>query len=113
MNFFIDPLTLVTFFPLVGVLILLFLKPEQKDPARWVALIVSLITFVISVAILLQFNSQDPDLQMVVSIPWFEAAGLVFTYTLGIDGISILLVLLTTLLTPIAILSPPGIGRAL
>ncbi len=46
------PLTLVTFFPLVGVLVLLFLKPEQKNAVRWVALITSLVTFGISIVVL-------------------------------------------------------------
>ena len=105
MNFNIDPLTLVTFFPLVGVLVLLFLKSEQKDPARWVALITSLITFIISIAILVQFNPQDPDLQMVAFAPWIQVAGWNINYYLGVDGLSILLILLTTLLVPISILS--------
>jgi len=105
MNFNIDPLTLVTFFPLVGVLVLLFLKNEQKDLARWVALITSLITFVISIAILVQFNAQDPDLQMVAFVPWIQVAGWNINYFMGVDGLSILLILLTTLLVPISILS--------
>jgi NADH-quinone oxidoreductase subunit M len=105
MNFNFDLLTLVTFFPLIGVAVLLFLKPEQKNSARWVALITSLITFGISLAILAQFNPQNPDLQMEVVIPWINVAGWVITYYMGVDGLSILLVLLTTLLTAISILS--------
>ena len=105
MNFNIDPLTQVTFFPLDGVLVLLFLKNEQKDLARWVALITSLIRFVISIAILVQFNAQDPDLQMVAFVPWIQVAGWNINYFMGVDGLSILLILLTTLLVPISILS--------
>jgi len=105
MNFLLQPLTLVTFFPLVGVLVLLFLKPEQKTAARWVALITSLITFAISVAVLVQFNPGDPALQMWVNIPWIQVAGWNISYSLGVDGLSILLLMLTTFLTPIAILS--------
>lgn len=105
MNFLLQPLTLVTFFPLVGVLILLFLKPEQKTAARWIALITALITFGISVAILVQFNPKNPDLQMVVNIPWIEVASWKITFSMGIDGLSILLLLLTTLLAPISIFS--------
>ena len=45
MNFLFEPLNLVTFFPLIGVLVLLFIKEEQKNAARWVALVTSLITF--------------------------------------------------------------------
>ncbi len=56
MNLIFHPLTLVTFFPLVGVLVLLFLKEEQKEAARWTALVTSLITFAISIAVLVQFH---------------------------------------------------------
>ena len=105
MNYLIHPLTLVTFFPLVGVLILLFLKEEQRTAARWVALVTSLITFGISIAVLVQFNPQNPDLQMLINIPWIHVAGWTITYAMGVDGLSILLLLLTTLLTPISIIS--------
>jgi len=101
MNFLVYPLTLVTFFPLLGILVLLFLKPEQKTTARWVALITSLITFAISVGVLVQFDPANPDLQMVVNLPWIQVAGWNISYFLGVDGLSILLLLLTTFLTPI------------
>jgi len=105
MNFFLHPLTLVTFFPLVGILVLLFLNSEQKNVIRWTALIASLITFGISVAVLAQFNSADPDLQMEINIPWIQVGGWNIAFQMGVDGLSILLVLLTTFLTPISILS--------
>ncbi|MCU0487969.1 MAG: NADH-quinone oxidoreductase subunit M [Anaerolineales bacterium] len=105
MNYLLHPLTLVTFFPLVGIFILLFLKAEQKNAARWVALVTSLVTFGISIAILLQFNAQDPDLQLLINLPWIQVAGWNISYAMGVDGLSILLLLLTTLLTPISIFS--------
>ena len=105
MNFFLHPLTLVTFFPLLGVLVLLFLKPEQKNAARWIALVTSLLAFAISIGVLVQFNSNDPELQLVIDIPWIQVAGLNIHYFLGVDGLSILLLLLTTFLIPISILS--------
>jgi NADH-quinone oxidoreductase subunit M len=105
MNFPFDPLTLVTFFPLVGVVIILFLKQEQKDAIRWTALITSLITLAISIAVLVQFNPEDPALQMTVNLPWIQVAGWNINYSIGVDGLSILLLLLTTFLTPISILS--------
>jgi NADH-quinone oxidoreductase subunit M len=105
MNFLLQPLTLVTFFPLLGVLVLLFLKPEQKNAARWTALVASLITFAISIAVLVQFLPKDPALQMVIDIPWIQVAGLNIHYFMGVDGLSILLLLLTTFLIPISILS--------
>jgi len=105
MNYYIDPLTLVTFFPVIGIVVLLFLRADQKVHARWVALITSLITFGISLAILVQFNPANPDLQMVVNIPWIQVAGWNISYFMGVDGLSILLILLTTLLTSLSILS--------
>ncbi len=90
---------------MVGALLLLFFKQEQKKAIRWTALIVSLITFALSIWVLYQFDASNPDLQMVISLPWIEIAGWQISYQLGIDGLSILLVLLTTFLTPIALLS--------
>ena len=105
MDFLINPLTLVTFFPLVGVLVLLFINKEQKNALRWTALITSLLTFAISVWILVQFEPGNPDLQFVINLPWIQVAGWNISYYMGVDGISILLVMLTTFLVPISILS--------
>lgn len=105
MNVLFHPLVLVTFLPLVGVLVILFLKPEQKEAARWSALIASLATFLISLATLAQFNPSTPGLQMVVNLPWIVVDQWGMNFHLGVDGLSILLVLLTTFLTPISILS--------
>ena len=105
LDFLLHPLTLVTFFPLVGVLVILFMDKENKTAIRWTALITSLITFGISLWVLVLFNPANPDLQMVIDIPWIEVAGWEISFLMGIDGLSILLVLLTTFLTPISILS--------
>jgi len=105
MNFLFEPLTLVTFFPLVGVLVLLFLPSEKKNLLRWTALVTSLITFGISLWVLSQFRASNPDLQLVAKYDWITVAGWDIRYYLGVDGLSILLVLLTTFLTPISILS--------
>jgi len=105
MNFFLQPLTLLTFFPLVGVLILFFIPSDRKDALRWTALGVSLVTFGISIWVLTMFNASNPDLQLVAQYDWITVAGWNIQYYLGVDGLSILLVLLTTFLTPISILS--------
>ncbi len=105
MNLFLHPLTLVTFLPLVGAVVILFLKNEQKSAARWIALITSLATLGISIAILAQFQRNDPDLQMVIDLPWIQVAGWNIDFHMGVDGLSILLLLLTTFLTPLSILS--------
>ena len=105
MNFVLYPLTLTTFFPLLGVLIILFMKSEHKNAIRWVALLTSLVTFGISIAALVQFDPANPDLQLVVKAPWIQIADWTVYFYMGVDGLSILLVLLTTFLTPISILS--------
>ena len=105
MNFFLQPLTILTFFPLVGVLVLLFINSEAKNALRWTALITSIITFLLSLWVLAMFQASNPDLQLVARYPWITVAGFNIQYFLGVDGLSILLVLLTTLLTPISILS--------
>jgi NADH-quinone oxidoreductase subunit M len=105
MNLLVHPLILVTFFPLVGVFVLLFIKPEDKTLSRWVALITSLVTLVLSVVMLAQFKASNPDLQMVIDLPWITVAGFEISFQMGIDGLSVLLVMLTTFLTPISILS--------
>ena len=98
-------LTLVTFSPLVGVVVLLFLRKEKESTLRWTALITAIITFVLSLVMLAAFDPSDPDLQMVVRVPWFSIGDLQIEYFLGVDGLSILLVLLTTFLTVLAIIS--------
>ncbi|HEY3476536.1 MAG TPA: NADH-quinone oxidoreductase subunit M [Anaerolineales bacterium] len=105
MEFLLQPLTLLTFFPLVGILILFFIPREQKDALRWTALITSLITFGLSLWVLAMFNAGDPNLQLVARYNWITVAGWNIQYFLGVDGLSILLVLLTGFLTPISILS--------
>jgi NADH-quinone oxidoreductase subunit M len=102
---FVHPLTLVTFFPLIGVLILLLTPAEQKNLQRWTALLTSLITFGISIWVLTLFNASNPDLQLVARHDWITVAGWNIRYYLGLDGLSILLLLLTTFITPISILS--------
>ncbi len=98
-------LTLVTFFPIVGVIILLFLHKGRETAMRWTALLTAGITFVLSLIMLAGFDSSDPELQMVVRLAWFSIGDLHIEYFLGVDGLSILLVLLTTFLMVLALLS--------
>ncbi len=98
-------LTVVTFFPLVGVLVILLLRDEQKSAIRWTALLVSLATFILSLVALARFDPSQPGLQLEDHRNWVEIAGWTVSYHLGVDGLSILLLLLTTFLCPIAILS--------
>jgi len=96
-------LTVVTFFPLVGVFVLLLINKEKKDLLRWVGVGTALLTFVFSLVMLGQFDSQDAGMQLVVSETWIQVgSNWSIDYHLGVDGLSVLLVLLGTLLTPIA-----------
>jgi len=98
-------LTLVTFFPLVGALIILVTPKDKTTAVRWIAMAASLLTFGFSLYMLSMFEASNPELQLVVRLPWFSLADWKIEYHLGLDGLSILLVLLTTFLTPISILS--------
>ena len=75
MNFFLQPLTLLTFFPILGILVILFLNSEQKNVIRWTALVTSMITFVISLWVLGMFKASDPNLQLVAKYDWITVAG--------------------------------------
>jgi NADH-quinone oxidoreductase subunit M len=105
MSSFLLTLSLVTFFPLAGVLVILLIPKDRKDAIRWSALVASTLTFALSLVMLSQFNPGQAELQLVERARWFELAGVPIKYSLGVDGLSVLLVLLTTFLTPISILS--------
>lgn len=92
-------LSIITFLPLVGAGVVLLLKGE--GPRKWTALGFSLATFLVSLLLLVQWNPNEPGMQFSELIPWLPGAGI--NYHMGVDGISLWLVLLTTLLTPIAI----------
>jgi NADH-quinone oxidoreductase subunit M len=101
----LHPLLLVTFFPLVGVLVILFLKEEHKNAIRWTALLASLATFGLSLNVLAQFNSADPAIQLEYDLLWLTIGDLPIHLNMGVDGLNVLMVLLTAFLTPLAILS--------
>jgi len=96
-------LSLVTFLPLVGVLIILFLRREQEAAIRWVAFLTSALTFLVSLLLVVNFDRAEAGFQFVERAAWIPAWGI--DYFVGLDGISLWLVLLTTLISPIAILS--------
>jgi len=104
MEFILQPLTLLTFFPLIGVLVILFMNAEQKNAIRWVALGTSLITIGISLWVFSMFDSTNPNLQLEAKYSWINVARFNIYYYLAVDGLSILLVLMTTVLTAISIL---------
>lgn len=98
-------LSLVTFTPLVGAVIVLLLPRERSNLIRWFALAVGLVTFGLSLVMLGMFDASNPDLQLVERATWIQVGDWTIEYHLGVDGLSVLLVLLTTLLVPISIFS--------
>ncbi len=98
-------LSVVTFLPLVGALSLVFTGSDDAATARrarYTALWTTIITFLISLLIPLNFTLAEPGFQLVENHAWL--AGLA-TYKLGVDGISMPLVMLTTFLMPLCILA--------
>ncbi len=96
-------LTIVTFLPLVGVLLLLFIPDKSKAAIKGVTFGTALIDFIISLHLYFHFKSGTAAMQFEVNHSWIPSLGI--NYHFGIDGISLYLVLLTTLLTAIAVLS--------
>ena len=105
MEFLLQPLSLLTFFPILGVVVILFMNSEMKNAIRWVALVTSLIVLGLSFWVLGMFNAPNPDLQLEAKYSWIQVAGWNIYYYLAVDGLSILLVMLTAFLSPISILS--------
>src|SRR5947209_9804141 len=97
-------LSIVAFWPLAGVLVLLFLKKEDKGLIKWWSNFVMISGFLLSVPLWFWFNYENADqMQFVENVRWIQTLGA--NYHVGIDGIWLLLVLLTTLLGPLAVLS--------
>ena len=97
-------LTIVAFLPAVGAIVLMFFNGGNKSLIRVWANLVALVGFLVSVPLFFWFDYDDAaTMQFVERVPWIDALSV--EYAVGIDGISLLLVLLTTMLGPIAILS--------
>ncbi len=96
-------LSTVTFLPLLGALLLLFLPRANEKAIKSLALAASLVTFAVSLLLYAYFEVGSAAMQFSESLPWVSELGI--SYQLGVDGISLWLVLLTTFLTPLAILA--------
>ncbi|HYA95971.1 MAG TPA: NADH-quinone oxidoreductase subunit M [Terriglobales bacterium] len=94
-------LTLVTFVPLAGALLLMIL-PRKDDLARWFALIVTLIGFLLSLHLPIHFERSANGFEYEINVQWITSPNI--HYHLGIDGISMWLVVLTTFLSPLCVL---------
>jgi NADH-quinone oxidoreductase subunit M len=97
-------LSVVTFLPLAGALFIAFLNEDEAGMrnARWVALWTTLIVFAISLILVWRFDPSTADFQFLEKRPWLGGA---INYAMGVDGISLPFVILTTGLMPICILA--------
>src|SRR5271166_3763444 len=94
-------LTLVTFVPLAGALLLVLLPRRDRD-IRVFALVISLLTFVLSLHLPVHFHRGQAGFQYEIDKAWISTPNI--HYHMGIDGISMWLVVLTTFLTPLCVL---------
>ncbi len=99
-------LSLITFLPLLGVLFILFIRGDEAaaaSNARKTALLTSLFTFALSLYMYAAFDTSSADLQFVEREPWLP--GFKIFYHMGVDGLSVFFILLSTFLTPICIMA--------
>ncbi|GAB4451592.1 MAG: NADH-quinone oxidoreductase subunit M [Anaerolineales bacterium] len=96
-------LSTILFFPAIAALVMLFLPKEETKLHKWYALTASLVPFVLSLVVWFNFDPSKPGYQFEEMYTWYAAIG--SSLHLGVDGLSLSMVLLTTLLTPIAILA--------
>jgi NADH-quinone oxidoreductase subunit M len=97
-------LSVITFLPLAGAVFIAFLGEDETDArnARWVALWTTLITFALSLLLLWRFDPGSAEFQFLEKRPWLGGA---INYSMGVDGISLPFVVLTTALMPVSILA--------
>ncbi len=97
-------LSVMTFLPIVGVLLLLLIPKGSNGVLRTVALVTTLASFAVSLPLITGFQT-NAEYQFVENLPWISAGPFTMRYNIGIDGISLWLVILTTFIMPISVLS--------
>jgi len=99
-------LSTVTFLPLIGAALILIVRGEDaiaRQNIRFIALITTIVTFILSLGIWINFDATNPSFQMKEQVNWLD--GDTIGYRMGVDGISMLFVILTTFLMPLCILA--------
>ncbi len=99
-------LTAIIFLPLVGALVISLISSERKNLIKFLGIFFSSITFLLSVYVFLKYQPQTTGFQFVETYPWIPSLDI--AYRVGIDGISLLLLVLTTFLTPVGLLATWG-----
>ncbi len=98
----------ITLLPIAGALLVMLVPREEETICRGLGFGTAIVTFLVSLLILPYFDAAEPGFQLEVDKVWIASLGVRFH--LGIDGISLWLVLLTTFLVPLTLLSPQAIG---
>src|SRR5215211_6859937 len=96
-------LSIILFEPLLGAALILLISKQNENAIRWIANVTAFVGFVISIPLWFWFNAQSGEFQLVERAPWIPSIGA--EYFLGVDGLSVLLILLTTMMGCIAVLS--------
>ncbi|MBI4472795.1 MAG: Fe-S-binding domain-containing protein, partial [Acidobacteria bacterium] len=96
-------LTIITFTPAIGAVLIAFYHRDHIRSIRAFALIVTVLTFVFSLHLVAHFNPDVSTFQFMTNVPWIPSLGI--NYQTGVDGISLFLIVLTALLTPLSILA--------
>ena len=96
-------LSTILFFPMLSAVVMMFLPKDENKLFRWFALVASLVPFALTLVAWFQFKSSQPGFQFEETYIWYQAIG--SSLHLGVDGLSLTMVLLTTFLTPLAILA--------
>jgi NADH-quinone oxidoreductase subunit M len=96
-------LSIVIWLPIAGGIAALALGSNRAPLVRWVSLAVSVLTFVVSIPLYTGFDPTTADMQFIEKVPWI--ARFSAFYNLGVDGISMPLILLTTFLTPLVVIA--------
>ncbi len=102
-------LTFLTFLPLIGAIFLAFIPKQEENAIKQTALAIAVADFLLSLQLYADFDTTTADMQFTMDISWIEAWGI--SYHVGIDGISLLLYIMTTMLTAISILASFGIKK--
>jgi NADH-quinone oxidoreductase subunit M len=101
-------LSIILFFPVLAALVIWFLPSDQVKLIRWTALLASLVPLGFSIWLWMHFNASVSGFQFQEQYPWYDVIH--SSFHLGIDGLSLSMVLLTTLLTPVALLASFGVS---
>jgi NADH-quinone oxidoreductase subunit M len=108
MDFVLDNLlVLVLFSPLLGMALVLLTPGDEKKLIRWIALLFSLVPLALALVLWFRYDISVPGYQFEVKAVWY--APINASFHLGVDGVSVSMVLLTAILSPLAILASFGI----